>query len=102
MADGIQMMDLVSLSKNLTRVRGIDPEQQAAAHRLEAAAAARDLEELHRDVEQSEDPQQARLRDRRDGRGGNRRHPEDPQAREEKPRAPVPEQDEGHLLDLKA
>ena len=65
MADSLQMMDLVSLSKNLSNVRGTDPAQQAAANRLAMAAAARELEELHQEVEESEEAQEARLRERR-------------------------------------
>jgi hypothetical protein len=104
MADSLQMMDLVSLSKNQNQLRGTDPAQRAAAGRLAAAAAAQELEELHQEVEESEQAREARLRERRDRGGSNpdpRDHPDPRREPAKPPPQPVPEQNEGHLLNLK-
>ena len=102
MGDSVQMMDLVSLSKNLTRMRGTDPEQRAAAERLAGTAAARELEELHQDVEESEETREARLRARKERDSGGQDHPRQGRQQKDAPPDAVPEQDEGHLLNLKA
>ena len=102
MADSLQMMDLVSLSKNHSQLRGTDPAQQAAVNRLAAAAAARELEELHQEVEESEQTREARLRERRDRGGSDQDHPGQRREHAKEPPEPVPEQHEGHLLNLKA
>ena len=103
MAGGIQMMDLVSHAKHLTQLRGTDPAQQAASQRQAATAAALELEALHHEVEESEHTRRAKLKERRDGQGGREHAHERPtHGPEEEPHEPVPEQNEGHLLDLKA
>jgi len=102
MADSVQMMDLVSLSKNLTRMRGTDPEQHAAAHRLAGAAAALELEELHQEVTETEEAREAGRRERRKRGGSDQDHTDQRREHADEPPEPVPEQTEGHLLNLKA
>lgn len=102
MADGVRMMDIVATSRAVEELRRADPEQKVQAHRVATQAALRRVEDLHRDVEQSERSDGVRVRDRAEDDQRRGRPPPHPHSapREEAPPEPGPEQDEGHLLDI--
>ena len=103
MADSVRMMDLAALTRGLDEFRRLDPEHRVLAHRLATQAAVKRLEETHKDVERADRSAEGRLRPR--DRDGERRQAQqqgqeasssnDPEAE------PVPERDEGRLLDIK-
>ncbi len=101
MADGVRMMDIVATSRAMEELRRADPEQKVQAHRVATQAALRRVEDLHRDVEESERSEGVRVRARAE-EDRRRRHPP-PHPRPgtgEEAAEPVPERDEGRLLDI--
>ena len=106
MADSVRMMDLASLTRGLEQFRRQDPEHKVLAQRLATEAAVHRMEQVHREVTDTQRAAEARVRsrDRRSGRerepshGESQRDPEHPEA--ERGTAP-PETEEGHVIDIK-
>lgn len=103
MADSIRMIDVGALTRGLDEFRRLDPEHRVLAHRLATQAAVRRVEESHQDVEGPDESEEARLRrrDPDDERGGTQRDGHQAASGEEQEPEPVPERDEGRLLDIK-
>ncbi len=103
MADSVRMMDTAAMTRGLSEFRRLDPEGRVLSERAATQAAVRRVEDQHKDVLASDRVADTRVterdrhdRGRRRGRGSREEQaPADPQEA-------VPEQDEGHLLDLKA
>lgn len=100
MADSVRMIDLAAQERGLENFRRIDPEQRVLSERLAADAAALKVENAKKDVSETERAAGARIRPRtRDGEGqgddSDGRSPPEEQRAEA-----VPEQDEGHVLDV--
>jgi hypothetical protein len=101
MADSIRMIDLAGLTRGLDEFRRMDPEQRALADRLAARAAARQHNEVHKDVANAEGPTRARV-DEHHGQGPDHdRHRERDHPEEEETKDASPEREEGLLLDIK-
>ncbi|MHB8766923.1 MAG: hypothetical protein ACYDA8_21640, partial [Deferrisomatales bacterium] len=64
MSNGVRMMDVVAVNRAVEELRRSDPEQKVQAHRVATQAALRRVEDLHRDVEESERSEGIRVRDR--------------------------------------
>jgi hypothetical protein len=97
------MIDLTALSRGLEGFRHLDPEQQQLAERLAIRAAIQRAAEAHEDVPESEQPDQAQIRDdpdSEDQRQGGNGHPDAQQEAAPDP-DPPPEMDEGHILNLR-
>ncbi|MBI5441660.1 MAG: hypothetical protein HY900_10695 [Deltaproteobacteria bacterium] len=102
MPDALQI-GFAALNRNLDEARRWDPEYRLLAERMASAAAVKHVEHLHEDVEQSADAARARLDNPPGGdeRSRQRKGRDHPASREEHFDA-TPEQEEGHLLDIKA
>jgi hypothetical protein len=99
--DGIRMMDVASLSRALDELRRLGPEQRVLARRAASAAAAKEIAELHQEVEELARTTAARAESARDeerNRKGRDRRPEPANAARAEP---PPELDQGRLIDLK-
>ena len=103
MPDSVNMMDVAGLTRGLREFRRIDPEQRVLADRMGTEAAISRMEQSHRDVEQAERSEQARLRDEDRDRRRDRRDRSGAGERREAAASDeaVPERDEGRVLDIK-
>ncbi len=103
MADSVNMMDVAAMTRGLREFRRIDPEQRVLADRMATEAAVSRVEQSHRDVDEAQRSEEARLRDDdRDRRRGRRdRSGADERREAAAPDEPVPERDEGRVLDIK-
>ncbi len=100
MPDSVRMADLNPLSRGLENFRHLDPEERVLEERLGTQAAAERLTEAHKEVPHVETAPEAHVGEpsERQGKGRrrDRRQPQHRQVAEE----PLPEREEGHLLDI--
>jgi hypothetical protein len=104
MADSIRMMDLAPLGRPLDQLRALDPEHKAMADRQAFRAAIKHVEQAHQDVPESNATEETRVDEHTTGDNPRKRKghaPEQARAGESHAAEPVPEIDEGHLLDIK-
>jgi hypothetical protein len=94
-------LGFVALNRSLDEARRLDPEHRLLAERMASAAAAKHVEHLHEEVEQSADSERARLGSPR-GEEQRRRKGRHPPGAGREHADSAPEQDEGHLLDITA
>jgi hypothetical protein len=104
MSDTLRMIDLAPLSRNLSELRGIDPERQTLADRMAARAAVKHLERAHEDIGAAEGSAKARVDDYtehdQERRNKGRQHASPPE--DDRKAEPIPEREEGRLLDITA
>lgn len=96
----VRISDSLAMTRNLDEFRYLDQQVRTAAERMSAFAAEKEIQEVKKEIEESD----RSVADRSEDEGGRTQYNANGQRREkeaEKKELP-PEVTEGHLLDLKA
>lgn len=104
MSDAVRMIDLAPLSRSLNELKGADPERQTLSDRMAARAALKHLERVHEDVGAAEGSTETKIDEpfERDRKRRQRPKQQTAPPSDERRVEPIPEREEGRLLDIKA